>query len=68
MIIKRIFNKLKLSFKSLLNRVRRHSEEGTKKQVENITNTVKKYPRLYSKKRENIFKKALKNREDNRLN
>lgn len=33
MIIKRIFNKLKLSFKSLLNRVRRHSEEGTKNRL-----------------------------------
>ena len=39
MIIKRIFNKLKLSFKSLLNRAKRHSEDGTKKQVENITKT-----------------------------
>lgn len=65
MIIKRIFNKLKLSFKSLLNRAKRHSEDGTKKQVENITKTVNKYPRLYSKKRENIFKEALKNRENN---
>lgn len=63
MIIKRIWGKLKLCFKSLQNRLARHSQRGTEKQVKNIVETVKKNPRMYSKKREVIFKKVLENRK-----
>lgn len=63
MIIKRLWGKLKLCFKSLQNRLARHSHRGTEKQVKNIVETVKKNPRIYSPKREKIFKKALENRK-----
>lgn len=63
MIIKRIWGKLKLCFKSLQNRLARHSQRGTEKQVKNIVEIVKKNPRMYSKKREVIFKEALENRK-----
>lgn len=63
MIVKRLWGKLKLCFKSLKNRLARHSQRGTEKQVKNIVNTVKKNPRIYSPKREKIFKEALENRK-----
>ena len=63
MIIKRIWGKLKLCFKSLINSLARHSQRGTEKQVKNIVDTVKKNPRIYSPKRERIFEEALENRK-----
>lgn len=63
MIIKRIWGKLKLCFKSLQNRLHRHSQRGTEEQVRNIVKTVKAHPRIYSPKREKIFKEALENRK-----
>lgn len=63
MIVKRLWGKLKLCFKSLQNRLARHSQRGTEKQVKNIVETVKKIPRIYSPKRERIFEKALENRK-----
>lgn len=57
------FSKLKLSVKSLLNREKRHSPNGTEIQIKNIETTVRKTPRLYSKNREKIFKKAIENRK-----
>lgn len=60
--VKRLVNKLSLCYKSIQNRIKRHSLEGTKSQIKNIENTVNKYPRLYSKKREGIFNEAVKNR------
>ena len=63
MIIKRIWGKLKLCFKSLKNRLARHSQRGTEEQVKNIVKTVKENPRIYSPKRERIFKEALENRK-----
>lgn len=63
MIIKRIWNKLKLCFKSLQNRLHRHSQRGTEEQVKNIIKTVRENPRIYSQKRETIFKEALENRK-----
>lgn len=56
------FSKLKLSIKSLLNREKRHSTDGTNTQIKNIENSVKRNPRLYSKNREKIFKDAVRNR------
>lgn len=47
MIIKRIWGKLKLCFKSLQNRLARHSQRGTEKQVKNIIETVNKHPRIF---------------------
>lgn len=61
-ILRKLANRLKLSFKSLQNRSKRHSLDGTKIQIDNIESTVNKYPRLYSKKREKIFDEAVKNR------
>lgn len=63
MIIKRLWGKLKLCFKSLQNRLARHSQRGTEKQVKNIIETVNKHPRIYSKRREKLFKEALENRK-----
>lgn len=63
MIIKRLWGKLKLCFKSLQNRLARHSQRGTEKQVKNIVETVKKNPRIYSPRREKIFEEALENRK-----
>lgn len=58
------FSKLKLSVKSLLNRKKRHSPEGTELQIKNIENSVKKNSKLYSKNREKIFKESVKNRKN----
>lgn len=63
MIIKRLWGKLKLCFKSLQNRLARHSQRGTEKQVKNIIETVNKHPRIYSKRREKLFEEALENRK-----
>jgi hypothetical protein len=57
------FSRLKLSVKSLLNREKRHSPNGTKIQIKNIETSVRKNPRLYSKNREKIFKESVKNRK-----
>ena len=61
-VFRGLAKKLSLCYKSLQNRLKRHSLDGTKKQIENIESTVKKHPRIYSKEREKIFDKALKNR------
>ena len=57
------FSRLNLSVKSLLNREKRHSPNGTKIQIKNIETSVRKNPRLYSKNREKIFKESVKNRK-----
>ena len=64
-IFRNLAKKLSLCLKSMQNRARRHTLDGTKKQIDNIKETVKKFPRIYSKKREQIFNTALKNRLNN---
>lgn len=61
-ILRKLINNFSLSFKSLQNRLKRHSLEGTEKQINNIKSSINKYPRLYSRDREKVFDKSVKNR------
>lgn len=61
-LVKDLYNKFKLSYKSLKNRKQRHSSHGTEAQIKRIESLARVTPRLYSPNRKRIYDQAVNNR------